>query len=89
MTCRSDAPDAYDKASLAITNMACAARLLLSSNPDEHTSKMGHDERDFLLSSILDNAKVADEALDVLTPYKADDAARTPTDAAMPKGGAQ
>jgi hypothetical protein len=81
MTYGSAATDAYDKASLAITNMACAARLLLSSNPDEHTSEMGQDERDFLLASILDNAKVADEALDVLTPYKGD-AART-------DGGAQ
>ena len=72
MSCRSDATDAYDKASLALTNMACAARLLLSSNPDEHTSEMGQEDRDFLLSSILDNAKVADEALDVLSPYSDD-----------------
>ena len=43
--------DAYDQASLAITNVACAVRLLLSSSPDEHTSKLGHDVRDFLLSS--------------------------------------
>jgi hypothetical protein len=81
MTCRS-VTDAYDKASLAILNMACAARLLLSSSPDGHTSKMGHDERDFLLASILDNAKVADEGLRVLSPYS-DDAS---PDA---KGGAQ
>jgi hypothetical protein len=57
--------------------MACAARLLLSSNPADHTSKIGQDNRDFLLASILDNATGADEALDVLSPYKADDAART------------
>jgi hypothetical protein len=73
MTCRS-VTDAYDKASLAVLNMACAARLLLNSSPDEHTSEMGHNERDFLLASILDNAKVADQGLRVLSPYS-DDAA--------------
>ena len=63
--------------------MACAARLLLSSSPDEHTSKIGQDNRDFLLASILDNAKVADEGLDGLSPYNAAD---TSPDA---KGGTQ
>ena len=71
MTCNSAAPDAYDKASLAVTNIACAARLLLSSSPSEHTSDMGHEERDFLLTTILANTKAADAALDVLTPYEA------------------
>lgn len=61
--------DAYDKASLAINYMACAARLLLDSSPADHTSKIGHDNRDFLLASILANATAADEGLDVLSPY--------------------
>jgi hypothetical protein len=77
MTCTSDATDAetdaYDKAALAIINMASAARLLLSSNPADHASKMGHNNRDFLLASILDNATVAGEGLDVLSPYRASD----------------
>jgi hypothetical protein len=71
MTCRS-VTDAYDKASLAIVNMASAARLLLSSSPDDHTSKMGHENRDFLLASILDNAAAADEGLHLLSPYSDD-----------------
>ena len=61
--------DAYDKAALAITNMAAAARLLLGSSPDDHTDKIGHENRDFLLASILDNATAAKEGLHVLSPY--------------------
>jgi hypothetical protein len=43
--------------------------LLLGSDPDEHTSEIGHDNQDFLLASILDNVTAADEALNVLSPY--------------------
>jgi hypothetical protein len=75
MTDKTDAMGAYDKASLAITNMQCAAHLLLSSDPRDHTSEMGQDNRDFLQASILDNGTPAEQALEVLSPHKAPDAA--------------
>jgi hypothetical protein len=53
----------------SLNYMACAARLLMNSPPIDHTDKLGHQNRDFLLASILDNAEAAKEGVNVLSPY--------------------
>jgi len=62
--------DAYDEASLRILNAKSAAQLLLSSQPFEHLGTDGLNQRDFLLTSILEGLASADASLRVLSPYK-------------------